>query len=51
MLLTPPIVIEGEPQYKVKSILDSRLHQGKLQYLVHWRVMGMRRTYGSRSPM
>ncbi|KAF8221606.1 hypothetical protein L208DRAFT_1530915 [Tricholoma matsutake] len=36
----PPTVIEGEPQYEVKSILDSRLCQGKLQYLVHWKGYG-----------
>ncbi|KAF8229261.1 hypothetical protein L208DRAFT_1088339, partial [Tricholoma matsutake] len=36
----PPTVIEGEPQYEVESILDSQLHQGKLQYLVHWKGYG-----------
>ncbi|KAF8222098.1 hypothetical protein L208DRAFT_1525895, partial [Tricholoma matsutake] len=30
----------GEPQYKVKSILDSQLRQGKLQHLVHWKGYG-----------
>ena len=33
-------MIEGEPQYEVESILDSRLHRGKLQYLVHWKGYG-----------
>ncbi|KAF8218506.1 hypothetical protein L208DRAFT_1350675 [Tricholoma matsutake] len=36
----PPTVIEGEPQYEVKSILDSWLCRGKLQYLVHWKGYG-----------
>ena len=32
----PPIEIEGEFEYEVKQILDSRLYCGKLQYLVKW---------------
>ena len=32
----PPVKIKGEFEYKVKQILDSRLYQGKLQYLVKW---------------
>ena len=28
----PPIIIEGEPEYELKEIFDSRLHYGKLQY-------------------
>ena len=32
----PPIQIEGEPEYIVEEILDSRLHRNKLQYLVKW---------------
>ena len=31
-----PIEIYGEFKYEVKQILDSRLYQGKLQYLVKW---------------
>jgi RNase H-like domain found in reverse transcriptase/Reverse transcriptase (RNA-dependent DNA polymerase)/Integrase zinc binding domain/Chromo (CHRromatin Organisation MOdifier) domain len=38
--LPPPTVVEGKPQYEVESILDSRMHQGKLQYLVHWKGYG-----------
>ena len=33
----PPIIVnEGEEEYEVEEILDSRLHYGKLQYLVKW---------------
>ena len=35
---TPPSVeIDGCEEYEVKSILDSRIQQGKLEYFVHWR--------------
>ena len=30
------IVVKREDKYKVKKILDSQIHQGKLQYLVKW---------------
>ena len=35
----PPPVIEGEEEYEVEAILDTRRHgRGqKLQYLVHWK--------------
>ena len=33
----PPIVIEGEEEYEVDAILDSRIWRNKLQYLVHWK--------------
>ena len=32
----PPVEIEGEFEYEVEQILDSRLYQGNLQYLVKW---------------
>jgi len=32
----PPIIIEGEPEYKLEQIIDSRLHYGKLQYWAKW---------------
>jgi len=32
----PPIIIEGEPEYEVEQIIDSRLHYGKLQYRAKW---------------
>ena len=31
-----PIDIEGNPEYEVEEILDSRLKHGKLEYLVKW---------------
>jgi len=32
----PPIIIEGEPEYELEQIIDSRLHYGKLQYRAKW---------------
>jgi hypothetical protein len=32
----PPIDVEGEPEYNVEEIRDTRRRRGKLQYLVHW---------------
>jgi hypothetical protein len=32
----PPIEINGEPEYTVQEILDSRIHRGKLQYKANW---------------
>jgi hypothetical protein len=32
----PPIDIEGEPEYTVEEICDSKKYQGKIKYLVHW---------------
>ena len=33
----PPIQIEGEPEYSVDRILDSRVTRSDFEYLVHWR--------------
>jgi len=30
----PPIVIDGEAEWKVEEILDSRWHQRRFQYLI-----------------
>jgi len=32
----PPIIIEGEPEYELEQIIDSRLHCGKLRYRAKW---------------
>lgn len=32
----PPVSIEGELEYEVRRILDSRRYRGKLQYLIDW---------------
>ena len=32
----PPDIIEGEPEWEVEQILDSKFAYGKLQYLVKW---------------
>ena len=33
----PEIKIDGETEYEVEEIIDSRLIQGKLQYLIKWK--------------
>lgn len=33
----PPELVDGEVEYEVESIDDSRLYKGKLQYLVNWK--------------
>jgi len=32
----PPIIIEGEPEYELEQIIDSRLHYRKRQYRAKW---------------
>jgi len=32
-----PIQIEGEDEYKIDEIIESRLHYGKLQYRAKWK--------------
>lgn len=32
----PPIEIDGEEEFEVSEILDSRINRRKLEYLVHW---------------
>jgi hypothetical protein len=31
-----PIIIEGEPEYQVEDVLDSRMFRRQLQYLIKW---------------
>jgi len=33
----PPVIVNGEQEFVVESIVDSRIFSGKLQYLVHWK--------------
>jgi len=35
--LPPPIQIEGEDEYELEEIMDSRLHYNKLQYRAKWK--------------
>jgi hypothetical protein len=32
----PPVITEGEEEYEVEMVLDSRMRRGTLQYLVKW---------------
>ena len=32
----PPIEIDGEPEYELEEIIDSRLHRNNLQYRAKW---------------
>jgi len=32
----PPVILEGELEYELQEIIDSRLHYGKLQYRAKW---------------
>ena len=32
----PPIIIEGEQEYELEEVIDSRLHYNKLQYRAKW---------------
>jgi hypothetical protein len=32
----PPIELEGEPEYELDEIIDSRLYHNKLQYRAKW---------------
>src|SRR3979490_1770322 len=36
----PPIIRDGVPEYEVERILDSRVHQGRQEYLVRWKGYG-----------
>ena len=33
----PPVIVEGDEEYKVDEILDSQMRNSKLQYLVRWK--------------
>ena len=34
--LPPPVEVEGELEYEVAGILDSKIERGKLKYLLDW---------------
>jgi hypothetical protein len=36
----PPITVDGEEEYKVKGIMDSRENKGNWEYLVKWKGYG-----------
>jgi len=36
----PPIIINGEPEWEVEEIIDSRWHRRRFQYLVKWKGYG-----------
>lgn len=33
----PPVIVEGQKEYEVEKVLNSRLRYGHLQYLVKWK--------------
>jgi len=33
----PPIVVDGEPEWEVEEVLDSRWHQRRFQFLIKWK--------------
>ena len=33
----PPIVIDGEPEWEVEEVLDSRWHRRRFQFLIKWK--------------
>jgi transposase InsO family protein len=37
----PPVLVEGEPEYEVEEILDSRLFRRRFEYLVRWKGYGV----------
>ena len=38
---TPPVIWDGVQEFEVEKILDSRVFQGILEYLVHWKGYGV----------
>jgi len=33
----PPVIIDGQEEFEVEAVLDSRVRYRKVQYLVHWK--------------
>jgi len=38
--LSPPIVVDGEPEWEVEEVLDSRWHWRRFQFLIKWKGFG-----------
>ena len=38
--LPPPMEIDGEIEWEVEEILDSRIQRRKIEYLIHWSSYG-----------
>jgi Chromo (CHRromatin Organisation MOdifier) domain len=32
-----PVLVDGEEEYKVEAVINSRLFRGRLQYLIQWK--------------
>jgi len=41
----PPIIVDGEPEWEVEEVLDSRWHRRRFQFLIKWK--GFSREYNS----
>jgi hypothetical protein len=41
----PPIEIDHDLEYEVEEILDSRLRRRRLEYFIHWKGYGSKRTW------
>jgi len=35
--LLPPIIVDGEPEWEVEEVLDSRWHWRRFQFLIKWK--------------
>ena len=48
----PPIIINGEAEWEVEEILDSRWHRRRFQYLIKWKgyVMNIEWDYSYYQP-
>ena len=36
----PPVLVDGEEEYEVEEILDSKMFRGKLRYKIKWKGYG-----------